>query len=284
MKNPSLVIDNWWDTAIFVGSLTLLLDILLSSPLTLTHIGSWPMHFSILIIFIAVSIGYLLPKIAQGQFIWFDLLKLVGAVIGMRLAWLLFTILVLFIALFFAPTFLSEALEAAVASVSHYAGYSDELGLSDLSGFVIKASILNLAQVFIIFIVLMTLLSLVAHVLRRLMTWYEFPQAEKQLMNIALLVIFVGFVFCGLTILPPATLVLLRPDALLDKSILIVGLSGFLLGSIGLGLFIIADRKYSGRCPACGEVVKGFYWLGKCCENDQCNEILFSWLIAEYEV
>ena len=284
VKNPALVFDTWWGTAILVGSLTLLLDVLLSSPLTLIHVGSWPMHFSTLIILVSVSIGYLLHNIVQGQFVWFDLLKLVSAVVGIRLAWLLLTILILIVSLAFFPEFLSEALEATVASVSHYAGYSGELGFSDLSGFVIKASILNLAQVLIIFFVLMTTLTLVAYALRRLMTWYEFPQAEKQLMKIALLVIFVGVMFCGLTILPPATLVLLRPAALFETSILMVGLSGFLLASIGLSVFIFTDRKYSGRCPECGEVIKGFYWLGKCCENDQCNERLFPWLIAEYEV
>ena len=283
VKNPSLVFDSWWGTAILVGSLTLLLDILLSSPLTLIHVGSWPMHFSTLIILVTVSIGYLLPKIVQGHFIWFDLLKLVGVVVGMRLAWVLITILVLFMSLFFAPTFLSEALEATVASVAHYAGYFNELVFSDLFGFVIKASFLNLAQVFVIFIILMTSLSLIAYVLRRLMTWYEFPLAEKQLMKIALLAILVGAVFCGLTILPPATLVLLHPADLLEPSNLKVELMGFVLASIGLGLFIFADRKYSGMCPACSAVINGFYWLGRCCENDQCNERLFSWLIAEYE-
>jgi len=283
VKNPALVFGTWWGTAILVGSLTLLLDVLLSSPLTLIHVGSWPMHFSTLIILVSVSIGYLLHNIVQGQFVWFDLLKLVSAVVGIRLAWLLLTILILIVSLAFSPEFLSEALEATVASVSHYAGYSGELGFSDLSGFVIKASILNLAQVLIIFFVLMTTLTLVAYALRRLMTWYGFPQAEKQLMKIALLVIFVGVMFCGLTILPPATLVLLRPAALFETSILMVGLSGFLLASIGLSVFIFADRKYSGRCPECGEGITGFYWLGKCCENDQCNERLFPWLIAEYE-
>ncbi|MBU0510193.1 MAG: hypothetical protein KJ638_00630, partial [Chloroflexi bacterium] len=155
VSDPGQVFDSWFRTAILVGSLTLLLDILLSSPLTLIHVGNWPMHFSSLIVMITVSIGYLIPALVRGRSVWLDVVKIVGVVAGLRLLWLLPIIAILFFSLIFAPEFLDEMLQHAVASIAHYAGNSVDLGFDDLTGFVVQASFLNLAQVFIIFFVLL---------------------------------------------------------------------------------------------------------------------------------
>ncbi len=284
VKNPALAFDTWWSTAFHVGSLTLLLDILLSSPLTLIHVGNWPMHFSTLVILVTVSLGFILPTIAQGNLVWLDLIKIVGLVVGLRLAWLAFTVLALFVSLVMAPEYLSEALEAAVASVAHYAGYADDLGFADITSFLLRAALLNLAQILIIFFLLLFSLYSIAWLLRRLLTWYGFPQVEIRLMPVASLVVVLWAIFTGFTILMPITLALLHPADLIRPVYLILELIGFLLACIGIGVFTLADRKFSKRCPKCGTGISGFYWLGKCCENDQCKEKLLPWLIAEYEV
>lgn len=283
VNHPNQVFGNWVDTAILVGSLTLLLDILLSSPLTLLYVGGWPMHFSTLIIVTIVSLR-LIPPLVQGHSVWSDVLKITAVIVALRLVWLLITIGLIVILLIFTPDMLSEMLAAAVASVAHFAGYSDELAFDDLAAFVIKASILNLAQVFIIFFVLIGALALITFLLRRLLTWYGLPQAERRLMKVAYLVIGLTVLCLGLTVLPAVTTALLQPSGLLNPFGILIGAFGLIVVAAGLGLFLYADRKYAGRCPQCRRVVPGPYHLDRCCENPTCSELLHSWLIAGYEL
>ncbi len=281
VKDPSQVIDNWVDAAILAGSLTLLLDILLVSPLTILYAGSWPMHFSTLAILVVVSLNLISP-LAQGKSVWSDMLKIIVVVVALRLAWLLLTIGLMILLLVFAPDILSETLVAFVASSAHFAGYSDELIFDNLSAFVVKASILNLAQVLIIFFILMVALVLVAFLLRCLLTWYRFPQVNQRLMKVAYLVIGWVALLLGLTILPLITTALLRLTDLLNLPGIIVGALGLIIAATGLGLFIYAHRKYARRCPRCGTAVPGWYHVGKRCKA--CNALLHPWLIAEYEL
>lgn len=283
VEDPRQVFGSWIDSAILVGCLALLLDIILVSPLTILYAGSWPMHFSTLAVLIIVSFN-LIPSLIQGQSIWSDIVKIVAVMVTLRLAWLLLTIGLMVLLLIFAPDILSEMLTAFVASSAHFAGYSDELAFDNPSTFVIEATVLNLAQVFIIFLVLISALGLVAFLLRRLLTWYGFPQASRRLMKVAYLVIGSAALFLGLTILPPTTAALLRPTDLLKPSGIIAGAFGFIVTVIGLGLFLLADQRYAQRCPRCGAGVPGPYHLGKRCGIPTCKELLHPWLIAEYEL
>ncbi|MBU0512032.1 MAG: hypothetical protein KJ638_10095, partial [Chloroflexi bacterium] len=192
-------------------------------------------------------------------------------------------IAILFFSLIFAPEFLDEMLQHAVASIAHYAGSSVDLGFDDLPGFVVKASIINLAQVFIIFFVLLAVLFLITWLLRRLLTWYALPRAEARLMKMASLTVVLGTLFCGLTILPPITVALLRHENFLNPFLIVAELFGLLLAVTGLGCFLYADRKYARRCPFCNAPVSGPPRFDKRCKTDTCNALLFPWLIAEYE-
>jgi len=273
------VFDNWIGTAVLVGSLVLLLDILINSPLTLFYVGAWPMHFSTLVVLVLVSLS-LIPTLLQGKSAWADLLKIVLVVVALRLGWLLLTIGLLVALLIFAPITLSEVLAAAVASTAHFAGYSGELTIADLSGFVMKATMLNLAQVVIVFVILVIALVSVTFLLRRLLTWYQLPQASQRLMRIGYSLIGLVALLLGLTILPPVTTALLRTAELLNPAGILIGLLGLITCAIGFGLFLYADRRYSQRCPQCGQSVPGPYYLGKRCT---CGNLLHPWLTVEYK-
>jgi hypothetical protein len=277
--DPSLVFDNWIGTAVLVGSLVLLLDILMNSPLTLFYVGAWPMHFSTLVVLVLVSLS-LIPTLVQGKSAWADLLKIVFVVVALRLGWLLLTIGLLVALLIFAPSTLSEVLAAAVASTAHFAGYSGELTIADLSGFVMKAAMLNLAQVVIVFVILVIVLVSVTFLLRRLLTWYRLPQASQRLMRIGYSLIGLMALLLGLTILPPVTTALLRPAELLNPAGILICLLGLIACAIGFVLFLYADRRYSQRCPKCGKSVPGLYHLGKRCPR---GDLLHPWLTVEYK-
>ena len=84
----------------------------------------------------------------------------------------------------------------------------------------------------------------------------------------------------GLTILPPVTTALLRTAELLNPAGILIGLLGLITCAIGFGLFLYADRRYSQRCPQCGQSVPGPYYLGKRCT---CGNLLHPWLTVEYK-
>lgn len=280
---PFRMFDDWISTAILTGSLALLLDVLLVSPLTLLYAGKWPMHFSTLAILAVVSLN-LIPQLVQGRSARSDILKIVSVGVSLRLAWLLLTIGFLMVLWIFIPDLLSDILAAFVASSAHFAGYSDELRFDSLAGFIVEASILNLVQVFIIFFILIIALLLVTSLLRRLLTWYGLPRASRRLMRVAYLIIGLMALFLSMTILPLITKALLRPADLSNTLGMVLGATGLILTAFGLGLFLYADGKYAQRCPKCGAVVPGPYWLGKPCQAPGCNELLHPWLVAEYEL
>lgn len=278
--DPGQIYGSWMDTALLLGSLTLLLDILLASPLTLLRVSNWPMHFTTLVIFVTVSLN-LVPVLAQGRSGWAFLGKVVAFVMGLRFAWVSFTLLLLVALLFLAPAVLDSLLQSAVAGTAGYAGYSDDLGFANLQGFVTEATALNLLQVFVIFLLLLLSLGIITLLIRRLLTWYHFPQAEKRLMQVAYGIIGVGTL--GLfAILLPVTAVLLEPERLGNPWLISLTGGGAFVVIVSLFFFLRAHNRYSGRCPHCDTVIPGSYRIGRQCP--ECQELLHPWLIAEYEL
>lgn len=115
---------------------------------------------------------------------------------------------------------------------------------------------------------------------RRALTWYG-------------LGLQVRWVFWGITSILALLLVLivipllnhmLFPEIYDSWSLVaIVSLIAGLLAAIGSGFwFWRTDRRWAGRCPACGGPVTGFYHPGKACPNGQCEQALHSWLVASY--
>ena len=284
IKNPLRAFDTWKGTALLVGTLTLLLDILLSSPLTLIYVGAWPMHFSTLVILFVVPLT-LLPALVLGKPVWKDLLKIITVVVGLRLGWLLLTLGSLVAMLLYAPDLLDEILAEAVAAVARFGGFSDELGFPSALMFVTEAAFLNLAQVFIIFIVLVVGTAGTLWMLRRTLTWYALPRAEQHFAKLAYLPGALAIVFFGLTVLPFLTIALLRPNEFANPWILIVPLMGLVLTGAGLLFFFVFDHRFARKCPVCGERVTGKFILGEShCEAETCRAPLFPWLVADYKV
>jgi hypothetical protein len=279
VSHPHRIFDRWLDTAILAGSLTLLLDILLASPLTLLYVGGLPMHFSTLVTLVAISLS-LIPELVQGKSVGANILKIIGVVMGLRLAWVLLTIGLLMTLLIAAPDFLDVMLRSGVAAIAHYAGPADT-GFSDLGTFVMEASFTNLAQVVIILVILLTALFGITWALRRLLTWYGFPHAEKWVMRMALGVIGWMALVLALLVLPISTTLLLNPPDLFRLGGLAVAAMGGVIFVLGVVAFVWADRRYGGICPQCGQALEGQYRLGRCCPV--CNERLHPWLIAEYK-
>jgi len=281
IAEPKLVFGSWVDTAVLLGTLTLLLDILLVSPLTLLWVGQWPMHFTTIVIFVTVSLN-LIPVLVQGQSGWSYMIKSVTLIVGLRFIWLLISLALLFSLFFFFPAFLSDILASGVASTAHFAGYSTDLAFDDLSEFVFRASILNLAQVFIVFMTLLLSLTVMITILQRMLTWYSFPQAKHRLIKVAYWSIAIATFGLGFTVLPLSTVLLLGTEILHQPVVLILASAGVLVMTGSLMLFLKTHRQYSSRCLQCGTAISGSYTLGKSCPA--CDEVLNPWLIAEYKL
>lgn len=281
VKTPSRVFDDWAGIAFLVGSLTPLLEVLLLTPLTMLLVGGWPMHFPTLAVLVIVSFNFLIPAIAQGRPIFKDTLKIVCLVMGLRLTVILSIIGYLHLQSIRAPEALSQQLEDAIAAIARYAGTAKDLGFEDLKAFVVEAAWVNIAQVLLVLVVSLMGLAAVAFLLRRLFTWYGFPQANPRLMKVARAVIWVTSLFLGLTLLPAITQALLKPNELLKPLTVILAFSGLAVAGFGLARFIRANQRYARRCPRCGGTIEAPYELGKRCPA--CHERLHPWLLWEYE-
>jgi hypothetical protein len=271
-------------TGVLLGSLTLILDILLVSPLTLMYVGDWPMHFSTLVMLAALSLNFLLPQIALGRplsRVAGEALGAVGITIAFRLALLLPLLGLLVLLLNLAPGLLAEMLNQAISSVAHYAGYLEGLAPAEMASFVTQASILNLAQVVLIFASIAAASLGVAILLRRLFTWYGLDPYVRRLMWVAYGVVVGITLFLGGTVLTLLTDLLLRPTGALRMSSIIVELLSLVIGGAGLAWFLKADQKYGRRCPQCSCDVPGWFQLGKRCPH--CGQLLLPGLLVSYE-
>ena len=282
LEDPTRAYDHWLATALSLGGLTLILDILLATPLTLPYQGQWPMHFSVMVISVVVTLALMTPLVL-GKSIWWSMLKIIGVIVALRFVWLMLTLGVAWALLIVAPDLLAGTLDAAITSIARDTSLLDGPIVKDLTSFMLQASFVNIAQVFIVLISLVLLIGGNIWLLQRLFTWYSFPQNEKkrQLLRIAYGIITVTTTSFSLSILTPVTTVLLGFD---DTSILaffLVVAFGFVIAAVGLGWFFYTNHKYARRCT-CGEPVPGPYHLGKRC--DKCKQLLHLWLIAEYEL
>jgi len=268
--NPNHIFDDWFDMAILVGSLVLILDIVLLGPLTMLYIGFMPMHFPTLACLIIISIS-LLPYIVQNKPIFKELCKLLAFIEGLRLVLLIILIGSMIIRLFVSPEDLNNMLSIAVASTSRFAGFSDNLGYDDLTGFLIQAIIFNIPQPFIMFVVLLMSLIFSAFITRRIFTWYSFPQAEKYLLKIVYIFFGINFLIVSY-IMIPITTILLQTNYNIPMFFIV-----FIITIICGAMFVYYNNKYACYCPECKYKINGNYYIGKKC--DSCDKLLHSWLI-----
>ncbi len=278
---PEQAFDPWPVTAILVGSLVLVLDILLVSPLTLIITGAFPMHFSTLVALVMVTIQYVVPRIASGQPAWQGAMKVAAVVAGVRLLWLLITLGVFLMLAVGAPDYFSDMLAEAVASAAHYAGRA-AVDSGTPMAFLGLASVVNLLQVLLIALVLGLSLISTAQLLICFFTWYRLPNAQARLAHGVYLITGASALAWGTVVMLPLTLLLIRPGELATlENLLVVG-GGLVTAGAGLWWFWRLSLKYSGLCPHCGCQIPGAFYPGKTCPG--CSEKLFPWLAVEYRL
>jgi hypothetical protein len=267
VSHPNLIFDNWKSTAVLLGTLALL------------SIGNWPMNFITLVIITTVSLN-LIPPLVMGKSIWKDIIRMISIIMGIRLIWVLVTVATLWGLLLLAPISLADLLSDSVSAIAHYAGNS-ETGFGNLTEFVIKASFLNIAQVVIVFAMLMVTIFFIGYLFRQMFTWYGFPKADKRLMSMAIKVIGWVIAILVMLVLPLFTLLLTNPLGIRQPVYVVSGILGGLLLVSGTLWIVKTNKQYSGKCPECNGRIFGPYRLGKTCPN--CDKLLFPWLIANYD-
>ena len=277
---PQLIFDPWLITAVLIGSLVLLLDVLLASPMTLLAIGSFPMHFVTLSVFLLVLLSQFPLLITRIDF-YKDIVKIIALVCVIRFFLVGLIILFMLVMLQLAPGTLDELLVAFVAAVAGSTSYSPNLHYSDLTQFVFEAAFSNSIQVVIVFVLLLVTVFLTVLIIRRVLTWYSFPNAETQLMKIIYAIIWIGAGLIAFSVLPAITGILLDLEMLLNPVLIGMAFLGAVVAGIGVIWFLRKDRQYNGICPNCQEKIPEPYMLGKTCS---CGYVLNPWFIADYEV
>lgn len=279
LLEPQRAFYNWKRIAFFLGGLVLVLEIFLATPLTLPLIGQNPMHFSTVVVVVAVAY-FLLPRLALGMSGWLDTVKIILVVNGIRLAWLLLTLSALWGLYFVAPEYLTEILRSAIYSVARYAG--NATFDFDLSEFIVEASVVNLLQVPIIFILqLISTLSL-TFLFGRMFKWYSYL-ATSEVFKKIVFVLTMGVALILLFIFLPISTAILTGDlGLFVQPIMVVQIVVGALTLIGMAFwFYQNDKRYFGKCSHCGKkVMQSSQFLDNCSE---CGVVLYPWLWTEYD-
>ncbi|MHC1732916.1 MAG: hypothetical protein AB9888_12935 [Bacteroidales bacterium] len=252
-QNPMKIFDSWQGTTVLVGSLLLVLDILLSSPLTLIYIGNFPMHFSAIATIAIVSVS-LIPHVVQGKKIWTDVLRIISGIMGLRLVWIVFTLLFLFIVFLLNPSTFEEMMRMAIASVARYAGDIQSIEVPDFSEFLIRASLINLFQILILFIV--SIFGVLSNLFftGRILYWFKFPDLQKRLSSLIYGSLAANLFFWSVGVLLPLTWLLNS-----EQTIGFLGWGGvvcaWLFFIIFLVVFFVLDRHYAYCCNQCNSKV-----------------------------
>lgn len=279
LLDPQRVFYSWKKIALYLGGLTLVLEVFLSTPLTLPIVGQNPMYFSILVILVATAY-FLLPKVIFGSLKWLDALLIIVIINLVRLIWLAITLAILWTLYFLAPNTLFEVLRSAIYSTARYVGNTAfELNMWE---FLTKASLTNLLQVPIIFTVQILSLTGLLYLFRRISTWYSAFSTSTAFKRTVLVLIAGEAIILSFSILPPISALLLgNANSLMRAGTifqLFLGLS-ILVG--GIVWFVIQDRRCSYLCPTCNTKTTYSGSLNENCQS--CGNPVFPWLWTEYQ-
>ncbi len=277
LRDPSRVLGSWWNTALVVGILVLLLDVLLVSPFTAYYLSTFPMHFATLTAFVVVAVS-LLPNIAQGKRLSGDIARIVAVVVALRFGWLAFNIIIAAIVYVISPDALAAIFETVVHTSSRSASALSGRVIGDAGQLLSEAALGQAAFLVVIGLALLACLFVDTWLKRRAFTWYGCKRIVLVCWAITGLLAFL----VGTTVLVPLTaLIMGAPKTLLHPVSLSLIALAILTASAGMWMFVRGDRRYSRRCPRCGTRVAGDYdSLGKRCPR--CGEVFHPWLIASY--
>lgn len=285
LDDPTKVFGSWVWVGLTAGLVVLLLDLILVGPFTLGYVSAGPAHFATLAGFVILAL-WLLPGVCRGFASTGHMVRQVtGAValfVGLRMAWLLLNTALLLGLLVLNPQLLSEMLNIMVFLSAKVLTTSSALPLSEdpftLAWWAIGG---GWGLTLLVLVCLLGFLVLTGILLRRLLTWYAFPKAERRLLWVGGGVILVAAQVLGVIVLPPPTALIqgdlgsfLQPIPLIAMGVVL------LIAVIGGIWFFREDRRYGRRCPSCGGKVPGWFDLGKQCPA--CGQTLHPWLLASY--
>ncbi|MBK6647464.1 MAG: hypothetical protein IPG44_17250 [Anaerolineales bacterium] len=279
LLEPQRVFYDWKRIALFLSGLVLILEIFLATPLTLPLIGKNPMHFSTVVVVVAVAY-FLLPRLVLGISGWLDVVKIILVVNGVRLVWLLLTLSVLWGLYLTVPEYLAEILRFAIFSIARYAGNASFD--FDLLEFVVEASVVNLLQVPIIFFLQLVSTLCLTFLFGRIFKWYSYLATSEVFKRTVLVLTMGAAIILFFIFLPISTAVLTGNLGLFVQPIMVVQIIVGALTLIGMAFgFYQNDKKHFGKCPHCGrDITQSSQFLDDCLE---CSEVLYPWLWTDYD-
>ena len=286
LDDPAKVFGSSSWAGLTAGFTVLLLDLILVGPFTLGYLSGGPAHFVTIAGFLILAM-WLLPGVCRGfpstGRMAREVFRASLLFAALRAGWLLLNTGLLLILLALTPQTVQDLLNAIV-----YLGHkvlTTPAGLFPTQ----SPSMLVLSSVggawiltVLILACLLGSLLLTGALLRRVLTWYSFPNAERRLIRVCLGLVLLVALVLGLVVLPlPTALTIGDPSSLLRPAPLAAGGATLLLAAVGVVWFVWTDRRYGGRCPFCSssEVPRQFE-LGKQCPK--CGELLHPWLVANY--
>jgi hypothetical protein len=269
--NPVYIYDDPIDTALLIGIFSVIMDIIILSPLSIPYFYENPMLFSMLASLVLIGIR-LIPYIVLGEPVNKNIFVMVGIFTLLRLIVTFLILSYLTILFFTSPEYLSDMLSTAVASFSRYAGSSNKgLGI-DINEFISQAIYFNLPQPFIISVVTISFLMAIGFVFRKVLRWYNFPTKNN---NVSFVLYVCIFFMC----MASSSVLTLITSVFLDttKNLFLWGTIFCISFFFGI-ILIVCDRLFSDTCPKCNHINSGHYYLGKVCLN--CKTKFNSWLLT----
>lgn len=276
LASPQNVFYDWKKTAWLLGSLMLLLEIFLDSPYNIPYVGDNPISLVTLMFVMAIAY-FLLPHILMGKSAWWQGLLIVAIVNFIRMVWLTFSLIFLWGLYWLDPNTLLGSLYYEITSAARYAGTETfEVNVLD---FLEKATTVNFLQLPVIFIIQAISVLTLFFFFQRIASWYSFFTANKTFRRVVLgLTLWILFVLYS-TILPLGNRIF--GSDLLEPLNIFMAILGILVGVAGGIWFIIQDRRYYQKCPACHEKAVVSNFVGAACPS--CSKTLYSWLVVNYE-
>lgn len=278
IEMPEHVFYSWKQIAWLLGILVLLLETFLATPIALPLTGKNPMSFTTLVIIVSL-VYFLLPHLVLGKSAWKDGFRILFIVFLIRTAWLLVTLGLMWGLYFIQPEMLRGSLQSAIMSIARYAG-NDPVGIN-LFDFLIKASILNLLQIPIIFVIQIISVSGLLFLFKRVLQWYSFISDNRRF-RLIIFSLTIGVSFVLLTLVMPMSMAVLNGDFSIFKDISgVFALLGALALVSGGRWFLVRDQRHYQKCPSCKFDTSQLGLFGTNCVS--CGSTLHPWLWTEYE-
>jgi len=285
LKDPLQAYGSWAWAGITAGLTVLLLDLIMVGPFTLSYVGDWPAHFATLTGFVILAL-WLLPGVCQGFISTGRMARQIARATmvfsGLRAVWLVLNAALLLILLILDPGQVSELLNIIILLGNKVLVLPSSLPLAeDPVALALWAIGGALGFTALVLVSQLACLLIAGFLLRRVLTWYAFPAADRRLIRVAWSVILVLALVVGLVVLPLPTAIIQGDLASFLQPIrLITAGTGILVAGVWGLWFFSTDRRYNQQCPVCSEKISGWFKLGKKCPA--CGETLHPWLMANY--